>query len=563
MTDPSPSPSSSVVTRFAPSPTGFLHVGGARTALFCWAYARKLGGSFILRIEDTDQARSSESAVKGILEDLAWMGIDWDEGPELGELGGDPRGVGPFYQAQRLDLYNEHLQRLIDEDKAYPAFDTPEELAAKRNAARERKETFRYVRDPGYDRDAALARAQSEPHVIRFKMPEEPIHVQDEVLGEIKFTPEHVDDFVLRKVDGFPTYHMAVVVDDELMGVTHVMRGQEHLNNTPRHVALQKALGFATPVYAHLPLIFNPDGSKMSKRDKDKAARAACKDAKLGASPVDGLSDEAFAKWLKDKATQLETTDLEALAKVVHVDLPEVNTADFLAAGYLPEVLVNFLALLGWNPGVKNEDGTDLERFDASYVASHFDVARLGKSASKFDRAKLLAFNADTIQAMSDDDFARRWSAWAARFDPDTLKTLEGDKLAWGVSAARPRCKTLRDVRTVLGFLFLDENAIEYDAKAVKKNLTKSVEGEPTGLELLAGVKDALAALDPFEPGAIDAAIEGFSERQGVKIGRVAQPIRVALTGAAVSPPLGMSLALVGQDGLVRRIDRCLGSYKE
>lgn len=556
MTDPSSSPSPSVVTRFAPSPTGFLHVGGARTALFCWAYARKLGGSFILRIEDTDQARSSESAVKGILEDLAWMGIDWNEGPELGDLGGDPRGVGPFYQAQRLDLYNQHLQRLIDEDKAYPAFDTPEELAAKRNAARERKETFRYTRDPGYDRDAALARAQSEPHVIRFKMPEDPIHVQDEVLGEIKFTPEHVDDFVLRKVDGFPTYHMAVVVDDELMGVTHVMRGQEHLNNTPRHVALQQALGFATPVYAHLPLIFNPDGSKMSKRDKDKAARAACKDAKLDASPVDGLSDEAFARWLKDKATQLETTDLEALARVVHVDLPEVNTADFLAAGYLPEVLVNFLALLGWNPGVKNEDGTDLERFDAAYIASHFDLARLGKSASKFDRAKLLAFNADTIQAMSDDDFARRWSAWAARFDAETLRALEGDRLAWGVSAARPRCKTLRDVRPVLGFLFLDEDAIEYDAKAVKKNLTKAVEGEPTGLELLAGVKDALAALDPFEPEAIDAAIEGFAESKGVKIGRVAQPIRVALTGAAVSPPLGLSLALVGRESLLSRLNR-------
>ncbi|MFI4897035.1 MAG: glutamate--tRNA ligase, partial [Phycisphaerales bacterium JB059] len=511
-----------------------------------------------------DQARSSESATRGILEDLAWLGIDWDEGPTLetdgGRLGGDPRGVGPFFQAQRLALYNEHLQRLIEEDKAYPAFDTPAEMAAKREAARARKETFRYIRDPGYDREAALRRAEREAHVIRFRMPDEAIQVRDEVLGEVSFTAEHVDDFVLRKVDGFPTYHLAVVVDDELMGVTHVLRGQEHLNNTPRHVALQKALGFQTPVYAHLPLIFNPDGSKMSKRDKDKAARAACREAKLDASPIAGVSDAVFGKWLKDKTSQLETSDLEALAGVVHVDLPEINTADFHGAGYLPEVLVNFLALLGWNPGVKNEDGTDLERFDASYLASSFDLGRLGKSASKFDRAKLLAFNADTIQAMDDDEFARRWSAWAARFDAETLGALAGEKLDWGVRAARPRCKTLRDVRPVLGFLFLDENAIEYDAKAVKKNLTKDVEGEPTGLELLAGVKDVLGGLDSFEPASIDAAIEGYAERRGVKIGRVAQPIRVALTGAAVSPPLGLSLALVGRDGVLGRIERCVAS---
>lgn len=561
---PSDPANPSVVTRFAPSPTGLLHVGGARTALFCWAYARRHGGSFILRIEDTDQARSSESATRGILEDLAWMGIDWDEGPTLesagGSIGGDPRGVGPFFQAQRIELYNEHLQRLIDEDKAYPAFDTPEEMAAKRDAARARKETFRYIRDPGYDRAAALERAKSEPHVIRFRMPDEAIHVRDEVLGDVNFTAEHVDDFVLRKMDGFPTYHMAVVVDDELMGVTHVLRGQEHLNNTPRHVALQKALGFRTPVYAHLPLIFNPDGSKMSKRDKDKAARAACKEAKLDASPIADVSDAAFAKWLKDKTSQLETSDLEALAGIVHVDLPEINTADFHRAGYLPEVLVNFLALLGWNPGVKNEDGTDLERFDASYISEHFDLSRLGKSASKFDRTKLLAFNADTIQSMDDEVFARRWSDWAARFDPETLAALEGEKLAWGCAGARQRCKTLRDVRTVLAFLLLDEGAIEYDEKAVRKNLTKSVEGEPTGLELLGQVKDVLAGLDPFEPGAIDAAIEGFAEGRGVKIGRVAQPIRVALTGAAVSPPLGLSLALVGRDRVLGRIERCVAS---
>ncbi len=587
---PSDPANPSVITRFAPSPTGFLHVGGARTALFCWAYARRHGGTFILRVEDTDQARSSESATTGILEDLAWMGIDWDEGPELAleggassptanagiltggqdappskrSIGGDPRSIGPFFQAQRIELYNEHIQRLIDQDKAYPAFDTLEELTAKRDAARARKETFRYIRDPGFDRDAALARAKSEAHVIRFRMPDEAIHVRDEVLGDVNFAAEHVDDFVIRKVDGFPTYHLAVVVDDELMGVTHVLRGQEHLNNTPRHVALQKAMGFRTPVYAHLPLIFNPDGSKMSKRDKDKAARAHFmaeidRDRdRVYRQAAPAIDKGKFEAWLGDKKSQLETQDLGELQRLFAMSLPEIDTADFRGAGYLPQVLVNFLALLGWNPGVKNDDGTDLERFDAAYIAQHFDLGRLGKSASKFDRAKLLAFNADTIQAMDDAAFASCWASWAKDHDAAMLGALPGEKLAWGCAAARQRCKTLRDVRTVLDFVLVDDGAIEYDEKAVKKNLTKQVEGEPTGLELLAGVKDVLAGLDPFDPEAIDAAIEGFAEKKQVKIGRVAQPIRVALTGAAVSPPLGLSLALVGKDGLVRRIERCV-----
>ncbi len=577
-----------VITRFAPSPTGFLHVGGARTALFCWAYARNRGGSFIVRIEDTDQARSSKSAVGAILEDLTWLGIDWDEGPGRSALGrsalradpsfkdvaneaeanrsarradlpGDPRCVGPFFQAQRLDLYDQHLQRLIDHDLAYPAFDTPEQLAALRDGARARKETFRYTRDPGFDRDAALERAKTEAHVIRFRMPHEAIVVTDEVLGEVTFEPEHVDDFVLRKKDGFPTYHLAVVVDDELMGVTHVLRGQEHLNNTPRHVALQKALGFRTPVYAHLPLIFNADGSKMSKRDKAKAARAACKEAKIGSSPVPGLDDGAFAKWLKDKSSQLDTGDLTLLARALEIDLPEIDVSDFRAAGYLPEVLVNFLALLGWNPKRKGEDGKDLERFDASFLADNFDLPALGKTPSKFDRAKLLAFNADTIQARDDAAFESCWKAWAAEHDSETLAALSGEKLAWGCAAARQRCKTLRNVRTVLGFLFVDDDAIEYDSKAVKKNLTKAVEGEPTGLELLGEVAGVLSGLESFKPEAIDAAIEGFAESKGVKIGRVAQPIRVALTGAAVSPPLGLSLALVGRERYAARVERCQG----
>ncbi len=314
-----------VVTRFAPSPTGHLHVGGARTALFCWALARKLEGSFILRIEDTDQARSSEDATAGILESMAWLGLEWDEGPGLEEgsgvegrgsgetVGGDPRGVGPFFQAQRLEKYNEALERLIEDDKAYPAFETPAELDAARAAAVGRKETYRYDRAAiKLPRDERMARmAAGDEHVVRFRMPDEAIVVHDEVLGHVKLEADQLDDFVLRKRDGFPTYHLACVVDDEAMGVTHVLRGQEHLINTPRHVALQRALGYRTPIYAHLPLIFNPDGSKMSKRDKDKAAKAALKDAGLDEAGLGslvssvGCSQAEIEAWLGDKKAQL------------------------------------------------------------------------------------------------------------------------------------------------------------------------------------------------------------------------------------------------------------------
>jgi glutamyl/glutaminyl-tRNA synthetase len=297
------------VTRFAPSPTGHLHIGGARTALYNWALARP-DGRFLLRVEDTDRARSTEEAAAGILEDLAWLGIHWDEGPAFGEpgseLGGDPRGVGPFRQAERLDHYAKAVEALIAHDLAYPAFETPEELDALRTAARAEKRTFRYRRAEPFDRDAALERMGREDHVVRFRMPTEAVTVTDRVIGAIEFGEEHLDDFVIRKRDGFPTYHLAMVVDDEAMGVTHVLRGQEHLNNTPRHVALQRALGYREPVYAHLSLIFNADGSKMSKRDKDKAARAVVKERIAADAGVRESLDElvgggAFGPWLKDK----------------------------------------------------------------------------------------------------------------------------------------------------------------------------------------------------------------------------------------------------------------------
>lgn len=555
-----------VVTRFAPSPTGRLHVGGARTALFNWAYARKHGGKFILRIEDTDQRRSSDAATAGILRSLAWMGIDWDQGPEFTTedgrtLGGDPEGVGPFYQAQRIDLYNEHMRRLIEAELAYPAFETPEELEAKRHEAIAAKTGYQYDRAAlQISKEERIARMEAgESHVVRMKMPDEPITVNDQVLGDVTVGPDEFDDFIIRKRDGFPTYHFAVVVDDALMGVTHVLRGQEHLINTPRHVALQRALGFDTPTYAHMPLIFNPDGSKMSKRDKDKTAKKAVRDAALDASPIDSIDADEFAGWLKDKARQLDTDKLVALAGKLGIDLPEIDTEDFMAASYLPGTLANFLALLGWNPKTKNDDGTDLERFDTAYLGKNFDFSGIGKTPSKFDRTKLLAFSADDVQTMVDTDFAEAWHGWATEYEPSLVNRFSLGDMTLLAPAIKQRCKTLRDASSVVGFALVADQDIEFEPKAVHKVLIK---GDRKGLEALKGLRSMVEAIQPFTPDTIEAAVSAHAESSGLGMGKVAQPIRVAVTGTSVSPPLGQTLAILGKDSVLARIDRCVESVE-
>lgn len=583
---------SEIITRFAPSPTGHLHVGGARTALFCWAYAKGRGGRFVLRIEDTDQARSSEASTRGILEDLAWLGIEWDEGPEFTVsqalaamsagpsgpaagsqaagvarcLGGDPRGVGPFHQSQRIGLYNDWIERMIERDVAYPAFETAEELDAKRKAVTSAGGTYRYDRAAlAMPREERVARMRGgEPHVVRFRFPDEPVHVVDEVLGEIAFDASHVDDFVLRKADGFPTYHFAVVLDDELMGVTHVLRGQEHLNNTPRHVALQRALGFRTPVYAHLPLIFTMDGAKMSKREKDKAAREACKRFGLDAGAVReriGPAAPPLAEvenWLRDSRSQLDGDVLTALASRIGLALPEVTVEDFRRAGYLPEVVCNFIALLGWSPGMKDADGRDVEKFDMAFLRDHFDLPRIGKTNSRFDRVKLLAFNADGIAAMDEVEFSRRWRAWCEMYAPDYVADagrLTPARFEILARAVRPRSKTFVDAAERARFAVLSDDAIEFDAKAVEKVLHK---GSPTGLDVLREIRPVLAALGEFSPDGVSAAVESFAGLRNLGMGAVAQPLRVAMTGTTVSPGLGETLAVLGRESVLARIDRCV-----
>jgi glutamyl/glutaminyl-tRNA synthetase len=539
------------VTRFAPSPTGHLHIGGARTALYNWALARP-DGRFLLRIEDTDQARSSDQAARGILEDLAWLGIAWDEGPAFAGLGGDPRGVGPWRQAERLPHYAAAVDALIARDLAYPAFESNEELEAMRAAARAEKRNFRYRRAPEFDRAAALARMPREPHVVRFRMPEQPVAVVDRVLGAIEFGEEHLDDFVIRKRDGFPTYHLAVVVDDELMGVTHVLRGQEHLNNTPRHVALQRALGYREPVYAHLPVIFNADGSKMSKRDKDKAAREAVKAGRIDVGEVAGLD-----AWLKDKRAQLPQDQLDDLARRLALELPCIEVEDFRRAGYLPDTLCNYLALLGWSPGEKDAEGRDRERFDRAYLAERFSLERIGAGNARFDREKLLAFSQDAIAALSDDEFFARWTEWCERYEPARLARDEAWRRRFA-AMIRTRCRTLADPTAPGGpgaFAWADDTGFAYDPAAVEQHLRK---GEPNGFARLRAAQPALADLTDFTPEAIEAAVGALAAQLGVGMGKLAQPLRVAVTGRAASPPLGETLAILGRDAALRRIARCL-----
>lgn len=545
------------ITRFAPSPTGHLHIGGARTALFCAAYARGRSGRFVLRIEDTDQKRSSEAAAAGILDDLAWLGICWDDGPEAQGCGGDDRNVGPYYQSKRRDIYDRYFDKLIELGLAYPAFDTPEELGEMRKDAEKEKKTFIYRQSANYDHASALERAKSEEHVLRFKMPAEAVTVEDEILGKVVFPYEELDDIVIRKRDGFPTYHFAVVVDDHEMGVTHVVRGQEHLNNTPRHIAMMNALGIERPSFSHLPLIFNPDGSKMSKRDKDKTVRAAVKEAGNISESGAGVTAGEFARWQKDKTVQLPQQNLIGLADKLDVVLPEIDVEDFRRSGYLPEAIVNYIALLGWNPGERDSEGNEIERFDRAYLNEKFTFGRVGKKASKFDREKLRAFNFDLIKAMDPVDFVDAWRTWCERYDTGLLEALDREAMLMLAPAVQQRAVTLSEARAPIGFLFTESDSIEYNEKAVAKHVRK---GEPSGLELLKAFAPELTGIDPFTPDAIEAALALFCESSDIKLGKLAQPIRVALTGSAVSPPLGVTLAALGKETVQSRVERMLTS---
>jgi glutamyl-tRNA synthetase len=345
-----------------------------------------------------------------------------------------------------------------------------------------------------------------------------------------------------------------------------VLRAQEHLNNTPRHVALQRALGFRTPLYAHMPLIFNMDGSKMSKRDKDKAVRAAVKQRGIkelpreiaeklfkAGTPASLFTSEQFVEWLGDSDRQLPPAVMRVIAQHLKVVVPEVEVSDFREAGYLPEAIVNFLGLLGWSPG-KDEQGKDVEKFGREFIAKHFSLERIGRGNAKFDRVKLGSFNQDYLRALPDEEFERRWCAWCEEQAPELME-LDAGRFAMLARAVKPRAKTFADAAAMSRWSVIKDEEIEFDQKAVDKVLKK---GTPSGLEVLREVRPALAGIEPFSAEAVQGAVDAFCTRRDLNVGLVAQPLRVAVTGSAVSPPLGETLAVLGRERVLARIDRCL-----
>lgn len=485
---------SSVRVRFAPSPTGKLHIGGARTAIYNWAFARANGGTFILRIDDTDPTRSTDENTQIILRAVRWLGLDWDEGPEVG---GD---FGPYAQTERLDMYKEAAQKLWDAGRAYPCFCTTEQLAADRAAAQARKDPFqgyqRRCRD--LSRDEAQARIDAgEPYVLRIKVPADrgDVVIHDAVHGDVVFDAKDLDDFVIFRSDGTPTYNFATVVDDAMMGITHVIRGDDHLSNTPRQVMVYEALEAPVPTFAHISMILGADGKKLSKRH--------------GATSVEEYRD----------------------------------------AGYLSDAFVNYLALLGWS---LDGETTVIPR---DVLASQFSLERISKNPATFDPKKLDWMNAEYINAMSDADFADQIMLPELHEVGLIDDGFEADE-AWIDALAaivKPRTKMPADAVGVAAPVFATAQTLEYDEKSVAKGLAK--EGMGAVLDAARAALEAVSA-NAWTPETIDGALEPLPEALDAKKRIVFQAVRVAVCGNMVSPPLGETMALIGKDDCLARIDR-------
>lgn len=459
----------SIRTRFAPSPTGYLHIGGARTALFNWLYARKHGGTFLLRIEDTDRERSTRESVNAILESLAWLGLDYDE--------------GPYFQSERFDRYREVIQRLLDEGKAYYCYCTKEELEEMRQAQLARKEKPRY---DGRCRARTGPRPGVEP-VVRFCNPSEgEVVIEDFVRGRVAFSNRELDDLIIARSDGTPTYNLTVVVDDVDMAITHVIRGDDHLSNTPRQINILRALGAEPPRYAHVPMILGEDGTRLSKRH--------------GA----------------------------------------VSVLEYRDQGYLPEALLNYLVRLGWAHG-------DQEVFSIDEMIHLFDIAEVNKSASTFNPAKLLWLNHHYLMHSSPLHVAHhlRWHLGRLGIDPD-----QGPDVVDLVLAFRERTKTLTEMAASCRVFYQDFD--EYDAQAAKKHLTVEV------LPALRALYERLQKLEVWEQEKLHQAVVAVAEELGQKLGHIAQPLRVAVTGTSVSPPIDVTLSLVGREKTLARIARAI-----
>jgi glutamyl-tRNA synthetase len=542
--------SATVVTRFAPSPTGYLHVGGARTALFNWLLARHLGGRYLMRIEDTDLARSTEEAVNQLVDDLRWLGLHWDNSQLV-------------YQSKQLPIYNAIIDKLIAQGRAYKAWETQHELDTIRKKAEQSKRQYRYIRPQLTAEQIRKYESEGRPHVVRFAMDVKDYRFDDAVLGPDQgVAASEVQDFVIRKSDGMPTYHFAVVVDDQEMGVSHVLRAQEHLLNTVNHIALQEALGYRRPVYAHLPIIMNMEGEKLGKRDRDKKIRQRAHEwIKKTRTDADGLATAAgllqqeVSEWLKKDTKQLAPADQEKVMAVIglsEADLPEILVHDFRKKGYLPEALLNFLALLGWSPG------GDRERMSMDEMVSLFSLQGIGRSNAKFDRAKLLAFNTEAAAGASPPRLLEAFKQYL-QSNPDSPLNGKDDATLERILTMKKGFRTFREADEASRFLFVPDQEIHFDPTAVEKVLRK---GGGAGLNALRDIGTVLQSVQPWHAQDIEDAVKRYCEEKQLGLGNVAQPIRVAISGTTVSPPIFQSLEFLGKERTIGRIDRCLALNK-
>lgn len=486
--------------RFAPSPTGVMHIGGLRTALYDWFLARKTGGQFILRIEDTDRNRYDPDAEWHIKESLNWLGLDLDEGPDIGGA------YGPYTQSERLELYLEAAEKLIASGAAYYDDTQPEELAA----LRQRQQAAGQA--PGYDNRGRYrtpkqiqdSRDKGLDVVVRFKVPDHgDVSVEDEVRGRLKFDLSLLQDFVILKSDGFPTYHLAHVVDDYEMGITHVIRGEEWIPSLPRHVLLQEALAIPTPKYVHVPLITAQDGAKLSKRHGAQSA--------------------------------LEYRD----------------------AGYTPDAVLNYLALLGWSPG------DDTEVMSRDEIASRFEIERILSHPAKFSAQKLEWMNQQHIIKADENVLADMMMPYLERAEEDGGLPDEVDRpvdrsvVKAMVPVLRERIKVLPDVVALIDFLFVDEvhpNPEEMIGRRMDEHMVVTA---------LKSSIDALKLLEPFETEAIESALRGLTVKTGLKAGQLFTPIRVGLTAKRIAPPLFESIEVLGRERTMDRLQKGLWIFEK
>ncbi len=462
-----------VRVRFAPSPTGHLHIGGARTALFNWLFARHNNGTFVLRIEDTDRSRSTEDYIESILEGLRWLGLDWDE--------------GPFRQTDRFDIYRSYIDKLLAEGKAYYCYCSPEELEERRKEAQAKGLPPRYDRRCRKLKEPIPGRTPS----VRFKMPETGQTIVDDLIrGKITFENSQLDDLIIMRSDGTPTYNFVVVVDDVDMNITHVIRGDDHLNNTPKQIHIYNALGYTPPRFAHLPMILGSDKTRLSKRH--------------GATSVIAYRD----------------------------------------AGYLSDALVNYLVRLGWSYG-------DQEVFSREELIKYFSLENIGKSAAVFNPEKLLWLNSEYMKSTPPEklcDLVRPFLIQKGIIKED--EELDKEWLKKAIKTLVERCRTLEELSNALRY-YISEY-VEIEPKAKEKFLNEK--SKPYLIEL----RDALMTIDDFSAGALEKVFMSIIEKHNIKLGALAQPVRVAMTGTTVSPGIFDVLEIVGKEKALKRLNRAL-----